>query len=171
MIRFPIVMIAFLALACSSLPKSKVPGDPVYIPSNQGKYMSPYTHDGVLADWVDKGVGVKAGAQLGKTALGTTAGVIGDKYGGDIIGILGRTVGQLVGSAAARAATMKRIGGYEYVQATSDISFNSLRAMANFLRDNYRRHPHFALAIDLTAEIYPEFGSNYAHWVKEAARP
>lgn len=168
--RLTVIVLIVLALACSSLPKSKVPGDPVYIPNNQGRYMSPYTHDGVLADWVDKGVSVKAGSQLGKTTLGATAGALGDHYGGDIIGILGRTIGQLVGNAAARAATMKRIGGYEYVQATSDISFNSLRAMAYFLRENYRRHPHFALAIDLTAEIYPEFGSNYAHWVKEAAR-
>lgn len=168
--RHLLVLLAIVAgTGCASMPKAKVSGDPVYVPSNAGKYMCPYTHDGVLADWVDKAVSVKAGSQIAKTALGTTAGVLGDRYGGSVIGILGRTVGQLAGEAAGRAATLKKIGGWEYIQETSDISFNSIRRLAYYLRDNYRSHPHFKLAVDLTAEIYPEFAKNYAHWVKEAA--
>ena len=129
-----------------------------YIAGNSGKYMSPFTHDGVIADWVDAGARVMAGKQIGKSTAGIGGAVLGQRYGGTLGAVLGRTVGQLVGIATAKAASIRAIGGWEYIQANSDISFDSYGQMAHYLRQNFSNHPHYERAIDMTIEIYPKLG-------------
>ncbi|RMF18819.1 MAG: hypothetical protein D6761_01660 [Candidatus Dadabacteria bacterium] len=160
--RLLLLLLLALTSACASLPEVK-PSAPrmlrgyEYIPDNTGRYQCPYTHDGVLAEWVDKAVSARAGAQIGKAVLGATGGIVGQVKGDSVTGLIGRTLGQLIGNAAGRAATLKRIGGWETVRETSDISFMSIESMARFLARFYKHHPHFDLAVDLTGEIYPEF--------------
>ncbi len=168
--RIIVVLIAVLSQACAhggkgGTPVKNLPGYAPFVPDNSGEYMSPYTHDGVLADWVDKGVSAKAAGQLGKTALGVTGGQVGQQYG-VLAGVLGRTIGQKLGEATARSIAVNSAGGWDYIRDSSDVSFNSLAQMARFLKRHYPDHPHYALAIELTGEIYPKFRRQYKHSLK-----
>lgn len=123
---------------------------------NSGAYMSPYTTDGVLAEWVDKSVNAKAGAAIG--------GAVGSYAGQKLmenIPLFGGMLGQSVGESMGRAAAVEMAGGEEMIKNSSDVSFNDLSQMAVWLYVNHSSHPHYQDALDATMAIYPELQQIY----------
>lgn len=125
---------------------------------NQGEYMSPYTSDGVLAEWVNMGTSANVGGTVG-SGVGAAAGsMIADKalesvpFGSLIGGIIGSQVGEEMGREAGISAS----GGWENIRATSDRSFDSLTDMARYLGQKYGSEPTFGDAIQVTLQVYPE---------------
>jgi hypothetical protein len=137
---------------------------PEPIEDNSGLFMSPYTSDEVLAEWVDKSINAKMGA-----ALGSTAGSLAGQKLLEDIPFVGGLLGKEVGEKLGREMAIKAAGGEEFIKETSDLSFNTLQDLAVFLYANYSDNKHFNDALDATKAIYPELARNYHIYIQTAS--
>lgn len=126
------------------------------IEDNTGRFMSPFTSDGVAAKWVDKAVNAKLGSAIGG-AVGAYAG----RKALEQVPIFGGFLGNKVGAAAGRSVALNAVGGEPYMRETSDISFNDINEMAGWLVANHRTHPKFTEIMNAASEIYPELKQAY----------
>lgn len=153
------IALAVALCACASPPRLAMPNQltaPKPIVGNTGKYMSPYTEDGTVAPWVEKGRNASAGASMGGF-LGAQAG----QRVAENIPFIGGLLGQSIGESAGRAIAVKMAGGEEFIRANSDLSFNSLDELAVYLYATNSAHKDFDEALKLTQEIYPELKTAY----------
>ncbi len=135
-------------LATNNLVASAAP-EPIY--GNTGKYMSPFTEDGTIAPWVEKSMAAAAGAGLGG-AVGAYAG----QKALEQVPFFGGLLGSMAGKAAGREIALSAAGGWDFIRANSDLSFNSLDDMARYLQAHHASHPQYAEVLKATYEIYPE---------------
>ncbi|RZA33518.1 MAG: hypothetical protein EOP92_20465 [Lysobacteraceae bacterium] len=153
------ITFALMLTACASAPRLAMPTQiaaPAPIVGNTGKYMSPYTEDGTVAPWVEKGRNASAGASIG--------GFVGAQAGQKLaenIPFVGGFLGQAIGESAGRAIAVKMAGGEEFIRANSDLSFNSVQDLAVYMYAKNSSHKDFAEALKLTQEIYPELKTGY----------
>jgi hypothetical protein len=124
---------------------------PQPIEGNSGKFMSPYTTDGVVAEWVDKAVNAKAGSAIGQT-VGAYAGAKALEQVPFIGGFLGAKAGKAIGQKIALSA----IGGEEFLKSSSDLSFNSVDDLAVYTYVNFGTTEHYGDALKAAMDIYPE---------------
>jgi len=168
-----LVSTAFLALfltACYVAPQVATPDQlaqvaPAPIEGNTGKYMSPYTSDGVLAEWVDKAINAKMGAAVG-SAVGAYAG----QKALENIPFVGGFLGEKAGNAAGRAIALEASGGLEFITASSDLSFDKIEDLAVYLYATYGMTEHFQDALEATWEIYPELKTGYYPAINRASQ-
>lgn len=134
------------------------------IHDNTGSFMSPYTSDRVTAEWVNKALNANIGATAG-SAVGAVAGAYAANKALESVpfgSFIGGMVGSKVGKDVGRSTAIESIGGWEYVRATSDMSFRSLTDMARYLKSEYGSDPNFSDVIQATSQIYPEFATALA---------
>lgn len=126
---------------------------------NQGQYMSPYTSDDVLAEWVNSAINANIGATAG-TGVGAVAGAyLGEKALEQIpfVGsFLGGAVGAEIGKSVGRETAISASGGWDAIRASSDRSFDDIASMARYLKAKYGTTENFADAMNATRQIYPE---------------
>lgn len=125
---------------------------------NQGEYMSPYTSDGVLAEWVNIGTNASMGSTVG-SGVGAAAGSMVANQVLDSVpfaGLIGGMIGSQMGKDAGREAAISASGGWETIRDSSDMSFDSLRDMAVYLTQKYGREPTYGDAMQVTLQVYPE---------------
>ncbi len=157
-----IALVASLALflsACSMTPQMAAPHEltaPPAIEGNQGEYMSPYTSDGVLAEWVDNAINAEMGASIG----GMAGAYAGQKLA-ENIPFIGGWIGQEVGNSVGREIAIEMSGGEEFIRSSSDLSFNSLEDLALWMYVNHSTHPHYQDALESTFSIYPDLKTVY----------
>jgi hypothetical protein len=157
--KLSVIACALILSACASAPRIAAPNQiksPTPIVGTSGKYMSPFTEDGTVAVWVEKGKSARAGSSVG-AFVGAQA---GQKLA-ENIPLFGSFVGKAIGESAGRAIALKMVGGEEFIRANSDISFNSVQDMAVYMYVNNSAHKDFAEALSLTQEIYPEMKTQY----------
>ena len=130
---------------------------PAPIQGNSGQFMSPYTTDGVMAEWVDKSVNAKVGAAVG----GAVGAYAGQKLA-EQIPFFGGMIGQEVGESAGRAAALEMAGGEEFIKSSSDLSFNNLYELSVWMYVTHSSHAHYQDALDATFAIYPEMQQIYS---------
>lgn len=135
------------------------------IPNNSGEYLSPYTSDGVTADWVDKSINAQMGGAVGG-AVGAYAGAKAMENVPFIGGFLGNKVGKAAGRKAALAAS----GGEDYMRETSDLSFNSLEEMSVWMYRQHGQSTNYAEVLKATQEVYPEMKQVYPVAIARAGR-
>lgn len=129
-----------------------------------GQYMSPYTSDGVTAEWVNKAINANIGATVGSGA-GAAAGAYAANKALDSVpfgGLIGGMIGSSVGESVGRETAIEASGGWQYIRSTSDQSFRSLSDMASYLKAVYGSEPTFADAMAATAQVYPDFADALA---------
>jgi hypothetical protein len=153
------------AWGAPALPKPDALAAPTPIEGTTGKYMSPFTSDGVTAGWVTKAMSVAMGAKLGGMA-GQYAGQKAMEQVPFVGGMFGKSLGQKMGSAAA----LEAIGGAAVLTDTSDLSFNSLNEMAVYMYVNYSTHPEYAKILKATSAIYPQMDETYTQALYAAAK-
>lgn len=129
---------------------------PKPLEGNGGAFMSPFTSDGVTAEWVTKAMKVQASGDIG----GAVGQVAADQLLSNIP-FAGLFAGKAT-KALARSAAMKSIGGQEFLKSSSDLSFNSLEDMAKYMYAFHSSHPEYARIVKATAAIYPDFANIYA---------
>ena len=126
---------------------------------NQGQYMSPYTSDDVLAEWVNSAINANIGATAG-TGVGAMAGAyLGEKALEQIPfvgGFLGGAVGAEIGKNVGRQTAISASGGWEAIRASSDRSFDDIASMARYLKEKYGTTSNYTDAMNATQQIYPE---------------
>lgn len=138
---------------------------PQPIEDSTGAFVSPFTSDDVVAEWVAKAMNAKAGSAVG--------GYVGAKAGQkamENIPFIGGWLGQKAGSAAGRAVALKAVGGMEFIKETSDLSFNTADELAVFMYAKHSTHPKYAKVLSATQEIYPEMKLGYYKAIQRASR-
>ncbi len=152
-----IVLFAFIsgcAMTAPLKPEEIIPPKPRL--DNKGAYLCPYTQDGVMAEWVDKAINAKIGATVGKHT-----GAYAGQQLLENVPFIGGLVGQHAGEAIGRKIAIECSGGWEYIQETSDVSFDTLEDLSIYLYAVYSSNEHFKDALEATMEIYPEMKTKY----------
>ena len=136
---------------------------PKPIEGSTGKFMSPFTSDGVTAEWVTKSMQVQASGSIGQAAGTLAAGELLKN-----VPFAGMFAGDAV-KAAARALALKSIGGEEFLKSSSDQSFDSLDDMAKYMYAYHSSHAEYPKIVKATTAIYPGFEKAYAKFPKPVA--
>ncbi|RDV28038.1 hypothetical protein DXV75_03475 [Alteromonas aestuariivivens] len=161
-IKFTLLSAMLLVVTgCVSVPNLGTPAQlsmvaPTPIEDNTGAFMSPYTSDGVLAEWVDNAVNAKMGSAIG----GAVGAYAGQKLA-ENIPFVGGWIGQSVGETLGRKVALEAAGGEEFIRESSDLSFNSVQDLAVYIYVNYSHTEHYQDALEATWEIYPELKHGY----------
>lgn len=135
------------------------------IQGNSGEYMSPYTSDGVVADWVDKAINANIGSAVGG-AVGAYAGAKAMEN----VPFVGGFLGNKAGKAMGRQAAIKASGGEGYMRRTSDLSFHSLNDMARWMYLEHGQSGNYSEVLKATQEVYPELKQIYPSAVASVNR-
>lgn len=136
---------------------------PSPLENSSGKYMSPYTSDEVVAEWVDKAINAKVGASIGSTA-GRMAGEKMMENVPFVGGFLGKSMGESMG----RRIALESVGGEDFIRETSDLSFNNVNDLALFLFVEHSQRENFQSVLSATQEIYPDLKTAYEPAVRRA---
>jgi len=155
--------------ACSMAPKLPPKPTEILAPEaiqgNTGEYMSPYTSDGVVAEWVDKAINAKLGSTIG----GTVAAIGMQQVAGQIP-FVGGIVGHYVGSYVGRKIALEMSGGEEFIKETSDLSFNNLNDLSVHTYVHFSSHASYQDALNAAKEIYPDLKKTYSAALLRAPR-
>ena len=151
--------LALVLSACVTAPQLAPPAStqaPAPIVGNSGKFMSPYTEDGTVAKWVEKGRAASAGANVG--------GFVGAQAGAKLaenIPFVGGFIGQKMGKELGRSVALNMVGGEAFIKESSDLSFNSVEDLAVYMYAKNSEHKDFAQVLELTQNIYPDLAEAY----------
>ena len=168
------VLLALLVVACGSTQEATqqyiVPipdelAEPNFIEGNHGKFLSPFTSDLVVADWVDKAIDANLGENLG--------GLIGTHMGRQVLAevpFIGSTIGKEVGQVIGYEMALDAIGGEDFLRESSDISFDNLQDMAIYLFKFNSTHPSYIPAVKATMALYPALKEVYNESILNAPR-
>lgn len=126
------------------------------IEGNTGRYLSPFTSDGVAAAWVDKAINASLGS-----SIGGMAGAYAGQKALEQVPFIGGFLGQKAGAAAGRGIALKSVGGEAYLRETSDLSFDNINDMAKWLVQTHASHAKFAEIMKAAGQIYPELTQAY----------
>lgn len=145
---------------------------PEPIEGNGGAFLSPYTTDGVTAKWVDKGLHAQVGAGVGSAVGGAAASLAAQQLASNIPGLslFAGAIGSAVGGAIGREAALAAVGGEQYMRETSDLSFPSLEAMAQWMYANFGHTPNYAQVVQQVGQVYTEFAEGHDAWIASAPR-
>lgn len=157
-----------LLSACASAPRIAAPSAltaPSPIIGNTGKYMSPYTEDGTVAKWVEKGRSASAGASVG-AFVGAEA---GSRLASNIP-FVGGFIGKSVGESLGRTVALQMVGGEEFIKANSDLSFGSVNDLAVYMYVKNSSHKDYSEVLQLTQKIYPDLQTAYLPAIAAASR-
>lgn len=135
-----------LSLASGAAPAQDILRLPQPLPGSGGQYMSPFTEDDTVAPWVEKGLAVSAGMSAG-SAVGNLA-AASQNGSAALIGA-GATL-------AAREMALQAVGGWEFIKANSDLSFNTAADLARDLHFRHAGHPQYRDVLAAVYPIYPE---------------
>lgn len=135
------------------------------IEGTEGKYVLPYTSDGVLTEWVELAIDAGIGEDLG--------GLVGSLVGRQLVSgipFIGATIGNNVGENVGRTMAIDAIGGIDVLKQSSDLSFDSLEEMSRYLYKNHSDHAYYLPAIKATMVFYPELKYVYNQAIINAPR-
>ena len=144
------------AWAKPAMPSPEQVAAPAPIEGAAGKYMSPFTSDGVTAAWVTKSMQVKAAGQVG-----SMAGQYAGQKAMEQVPFVGGFLGKKAGQAAGRSVALNAIGGEAFLKSSSDLSFNSLQDLSLYIYAKHSSHPEYEKILQATYAIYPEMQDLY----------
>lgn len=138
---------------------------PMPLQNNTGKYLAPYTTDGVVAEWVDKAVKAKMGS-----AIGGHIGAYAGQKALEQIPFLGGMLGEKAGAAIGREVAVGAAGGWESIKKSSDLSFETVDDLAVWMYAKHSQNEHYKDVLAATQGIYPELLQRYDAAIRAAAR-
>lgn len=131
-------------------------------PDNAGRFISPYTSDDVLAEWVNSLIVINLGSAIGKMAggiAGAAASGMLDFIPYGLGGVLSASIAGKFGENLGTQQAINAVGGIEKMRAGTDVSFDSLNDMALYLSAKYGDRTTFKDAIKAATAIYPDLGN------------
>ncbi|MCH1930408.1 hypothetical protein L9G16_09470 [Shewanella sp. A25] len=169
--KFKFVFISVFVLfmsGCAMQPQIAAPNQliaPQPIEGNTGEFMSPFTSDGVMTEWVDKAVNADMGATIG----GLAGAYAGQKLA-EQIPFVGGWIGSEIGNSVGREVAIEMSGGEELIKSSSDLSFNNLADLAVWMYVTHSTNPHYQDALESAQAIYPDLKTIYGQALYEASR-
>lgn len=139
-----------ITLSDGAVPAEDILHLPQPILGNTGKFMSPFTEDGTVAPWVEKGMVATVGSNVGR-ALGSLAARADSSSSLPLAVVAG-----LAGGAAGRQMAIQAAGGWQFIKDNSDLSFDDITDMARHLHYRNAKHPQYDRVLEATYGIYPE---------------
>lgn len=127
-----------------------------------GKYVSPYLSSGDRTAWADKALQASVGSAAGKEAGKKTAGMLAKKV--PFGGLMGKKVTDTAGSQGAVMAA----GGWEFIRANSDQSFDSVDDTAVYLHVTHAGTAGYEEALSAAFDIYPDLKKRYSGAIRKA---
>jgi hypothetical protein len=158
----------FLLSACAMQPRLAQPNQlvaPTPVEGNAGLYMSPFTSDGVMTEWVDKAVNADMGATIG----GVAGAYAGQKLA-EQIPFVGGFIGSKIGDSIGREVAIEMSGGEALIKSSSDLSFNNLEDLSVWMYVSHSSNPHYQQALESTWAIYPELKTVYMQALYKASQ-
>jgi hypothetical protein len=138
---------------------------PAPIRGNTGKFMSPYRADGTPTAWVDKAILAKTAGDVGQAA---------GKKGGEMalkqVPIAGGMLGGMAGKETGRQIAVAAAGGWEFIQSSSDLSFNNIDDLAVYLYAKHSSDPKYRDALVATEGVYPDLTEHFEKAIRTAPR-
>ena len=122
--------------------------DTLVINDNSGAVLSPYTSDGVTAEWVNQSINARMGSAVG-SAMGAEVG----RRAASNVPFVGSFLGSQAGASVGRQFAIDM----DLVRSTSDKSFNNLNDMARYLVVHYGQNANFAEVVQATEAVFPGF--------------
>jgi len=147
-----ILLLTFLSGCATTLPQASLPAptalvEPIPREDSQGKYLSPYTSDDVVAPWVEKGMSARVGGVAGSLAAQKVLESV------PLAGLFANKVGSSIG----RAAALELVGGVKFMRSSTDLSFDNLEDMVVYTYVRHSGHVDYDRVIKLVGDIYPEY--------------
>lgn len=138
--------------------------------------MSPFTAAGAVAPWAQARTG---GKDNGSDMAANIGGAIGRQIANKALDFvpfgLGGLIGQQLGESAGRAATSRNIEpelpSEEAIKSGSDISFNSLDALALYMYAKHSTQADYFRVLTQTQRVYPDLGKAYFTALENASKP
>lgn len=161
-----IIVIILILSGCATFPKPTEVKVPKPIDGNSGKFMCPYTSDGTVTIWVEKGIYASVGSAVGKYA-GRKAG----EKSLEQVPLIGGFLGKKAGESLGREAALALVGGREFIKENSDLSFNDIDDLIVYLYVNYTENEHWNKVYKLTKDIYPKLETRWVKAIKKARKP
>lgn len=155
-------------VGCATTPQMPTPQEvllPTPINGNTGKFMFPYKANGSPTPWVDKAI-------LAKTAgaVGQEAGKKGGEAALKSVPIAGGLLGGMAGKETGRQIAVAAAGGWDFINSSSDVSFNNLDDLAVYLYAKYSSDAKYRDALESTEGIYPELTERFDKAIRTAPR-
>ena len=128
----------------------------------KGKYLLPYTADGEPTEWAPKALEAQAGKIVGEKVADKAVGTLAAKvpFGGLASGFMKKKVKE---SAAVLA-----LGGKDFIEETSDQSFNNVDDYAVFLHVRHGSDPDFKMMLASAVAVYPDLENRMPSAIQKA---
>lgn len=129
--------------------------DDLPLPASAGAFVSPYTRDGVTAEWVSSAINARTGSAVGSAVGAAAATEAVRRIGSGIpgIGILAGVAGSAAGKSVGRDIAIDEAE----MRQSADTSFRTLNDMAHYLVRKHGNHASFAEVVRATNQVYPGF--------------
>jgi hypothetical protein len=167
-VRSILILLSFMLLAsCAGVQPPPTPGElvaPMPREDAEGKFLSPYTSDGVVAGWVEKGIS----AQVGSTVGAYAGAKLGEKLAEQVP--FAGMFSQQIGEAAGRQAAIQLSGGWEAMRESTDLSFDTIDDLIVYTYVNYANNEHYADVIKHVSKIYPDWNKRFSAAIARAPR-
>ncbi len=169
LLSMKVIGFAFLVFFMGCVPAAILPPtqlrSPEPIEDNTGKYLCPYTSDGTVSEWVDKGLAARIGSSVGRYA-GEKAG----KKALENVPILGGWLGRRVGETVGRNIAIRMCGGWNVMRSSTDLSFNKMEDLAVWMYVVHSSDGNYNKVLELTMEVYPEMKTGYMKAIRNASK-
>ena len=164
------ILLALVALlsACGSVMQAPPTAAELIAPEpredSAGKFLSPYTSDGVVAGWVEKGIAAQAGSAVGSIVGQQAAQKLAENI--PFASMFARQAGE----AAGRAVAIKASGGWEAMRETTDLSFDTVDDMIVYTYVNFSTNEHYPDVVSHIGKIYPDWTKRFQAAISQAPR-
>lgn len=137
---------------------------PVPQRDNKGKYLLPYKADGEQTEWAGKSMNAAVGKVVGEKAGDMATNALASKipFGGLAGGFMKKKIKE--------TAAVTALGGTEYLQKTSELSFPNLNDYAVYLHVMHSKDANYKEVLATAIAVYPDLEGRFDGAIKEAYR-
>lgn len=130
----------------------------------EGEFVLPFTSTGLITEWADMALSAQAGARVGEMAAGRATEAIASRVP------LGGLLGGALRGKSREIAAVTAIGGWDYIRATSDASFDKMEDLSLYLHVEYAGTADYETALAAAMAIYPALEKNHQRTIDRAYR-
>ncbi len=126
-----------------------------------GQFVSPFKRDGSITEWAEKSWSEEVSKNIAGNVAESAGANLGAKLGGSWGSLLGGAASKVAARKGTHQAFLSALGGEDYIRKTSDLSFNSLDALSQYMFIENSSHKQYKEALNSVMYVYPELEEAY----------